>query len=351
MLKSDTDSDNPLIPMTRLDLAELPEKERFAVWKESISVLFDVNLEDKSHLQTFTSQLTTCHFGSVLFANSVSKAQQFQRSRRRTAQDGIDHILVQLYRQGRNAGICGKTSLNARPGDLILLDMGQTVDTQTDDYDNLTLVIPRQILSPFCKHPERLHGQVLSGDSLSGSVLRNHIETLWNNIDKVTAHEVQGITTGLVGLISAYFSGIPVPEELPEIQAARLEIIQNYIDTHLSSPDLTPHNLAARFYVSRARLYRLFAPLGGLASYIREQRLQRALVSLSHPANRNRYISEIAASVGFFDEAHFSRLFRRTFGISPTDARRCTLMERPITTLHGVHLDRSYEGWVRNLGY
>jgi hypothetical protein len=50
---------NDAIPTTRFDLQDLPEQDRFAVWKESISVVFDVSLEDRDTEKSFTSRLTT----------------------------------------------------------------------------------------------------------------------------------------------------------------------------------------------------------------------------------------------------------------------------------------------------
>ncbi|MGI9212935.1 MAG: helix-turn-helix domain-containing protein [Methylococcaceae bacterium] len=338
-------------PITsQFDLNDLPRHERFAVWKESISVLFEVSLNDKEAAGEFTSQLTTCHMASILFANSSSKAQQFQRTRQKIARDGLDHVLVQVYRKGCNVGVCGKTNLNVRPGDLMFLDLGQTVDTRTDDYDNLTLVIPRQTLEPYCPDPGFLHGQVLSGQSVSGHLLRTHIEYLWNNLPTVTMQEVPAIVTGLATLVSVYFGALPAPEHLPEIQSNKLEAIKDYISNHLANPDLTPDKLAARFFMSRASLYRLFTREGGLAAYIRQERLDRALRLLGHPAHKHRYISDIAASVGFYDDAHFSRLFHRTFGITPSDARQTFLMDESLAIMgESGSLDRSYEKWLKYL--
>ncbi len=339
------------IATSRFDLADLPTCERFAVWKDSIAVLFDVSLETPEAESDFTSRLTTCQIGSILLANSVSKAQHFRRTRQRICRDDMDHLLVQVYRKGRNRGRCGKVSLDVRPGDLMFLDLGQTLETHTDDYDNLTLVLPRQVVESCCPDPARLHGQIIRGDSVSGQLLRSHIEHVWHNLARVTEPEVAGMVTGLSTLVSAYFGALPDLDTLPDIQSARLDIIKDYIASHLASPDLTPDKLASRFYMSRATLYRLFAPCGGLAAYVREQRLEKAMVLLGHPACRQRYIADIAASVGFHDEAHFCRLFRSTFGMTPGEARSACLMdETPFRSrLSASSPDRSWEQWLRGL--
>ncbi len=336
------------IPITYFDLQDLPEKERFSVWKESISVLFDVTLEARDNEQNFSSQLITCHLGDFLLSNSVSQGQCFRRSRKRVAQDGLDHLLVQIYRKGNNVGICGKTQLDAQPGDVFILDLGQALETRTEDYDNLTLVIPRAILAQYIKFPERLHGKKLAGESVLGQLLREHIETLWHRIGQVSAQESSAIASGLTGLVATYFGGLELPYDCPDIQAVTLETIRQYISQHVADTRLTPQFLASRFGLSRASLYRLFEPLGGPAYYIRQERLQRSLELLTQASSYS--IAAIAASVGFCDEAHFSRLFRAAFGMTPGEMRRNALFAKTEYFSDILAIDRRYENWLKTLG-
>lgn len=99
------------------------------------------------------------------------------------------------------------------------------------------------------------------------------------------------------------------------------ERLKAYIDANATSPDLTPQALCARFGISRANLYRLFAPVGGVAGYVRDRRLRRAETLLRDPANQRRTIADIAYDCGFASEAHFSRTFRQTFGAMPREVR------------------------------
>ena len=110
--------------------------------------------------------------------------------------------------------------------------------------------------------------------------------------------------------------------------------------------------LCGLFRISRTQLYRLFEPLGGVARYIQEQRLVRACAELSNPAHDHRRIYEIAFAWGFSSEAHFSRLFRHTFGQSPSEVRarvRATLSSAGRPTPAGSASGSSYAEWVRQL--
>jgi AraC-like DNA-binding protein len=68
-------------------------------------------------------------------------------------------------------------------------------------------------------------------------------------------------------------------------------------------------------------LYRIFEPLGGVSTYIRQQRLLKTRDALADSSDR-RSISRIAEEWGFVDPSAYSRAFRHEFGISPSEARQ-----------------------------
>jgi hypothetical protein len=53
------------VPATHLNLADLPEAERFAVWKESISVIFGAAPAPDAAERAFTSRLATRHLTAI----------------------------------------------------------------------------------------------------------------------------------------------------------------------------------------------------------------------------------------------------------------------------------------------
>lgn len=107
-----------------------------------------------------------------------------------------------------------------------------------------------------------------------------------------------------------------------ELAPARRILAERFIEAHLGDPHLDPDAVAAALHVSRRTLYQAFAADGpGVAATIREHRLRRADALLRDPHQRHRPISEIAAEVGLPDGAHFSRLFRATYGLTPREVR------------------------------
>lgn len=97
---------------------------------------------------------------------------------------------------------------------------------------------------------------------------------------------------------------------------------QQYIAGHISNPALSTAEIAAGIGCSRTTLYRAFAELGiAVSDYIREQRLQRFL-KLLQQSPPHQTIAALALQCGFADVTNFNKIFRRRFGMSPTEARR-----------------------------
>jgi AraC family transcriptional regulator of arabinose operon len=101
--------------------------------------------------------------------------------------------------------------------------------------------------------------------------------------------------------------------------------VQRVLD--LLSHDLTLEHpveaLAAAVFLSPSRLAHLFKAETGetLTDAQRQLRLRQAARLLRHSG---RSVQEIAAEVGFHCPFHFSRRFRRAFGVGPREYRRQT---------------------------
>jgi AraC-like DNA-binding protein len=100
-------------------------------------------------------------------------------------------------------------------------------------------------------------------------------------------------------------------------QAARLLISRDCCDA-----GLTAERVAAELGCSRAALYRAFAAHGeGVAELIWAERLARAWRLLTSPSHRQMPVADIAFRGGFSDPAAFSRMFKRRYGMTPSNAR------------------------------
>jgi AraC-like DNA-binding protein len=107
-----------------------------------------------------------------------------------------------------------------------------------------------------------------------------------------------------------------------------LSAIRRYINEHLTDSSLSAEEIGRHFALSRASLYRLFEPMGGIADYIRRKRMHRAFFDVISPGLADKRISEIARRWQFASESSFARAFKATYGIPPSAARETSILAK-----------------------
>ena len=91
-------------------------------------------------------------------------------------------------------------------------------------------------------------------------------------------------------------------------------------NAELGNPDLNIDSLAAKLGIGRSQFYRKIKALTNYSpvELLRKMRLAKAREMLTAT---ERSISEIAYEVGFSAPAYFTRVFRETYGESPSEMR------------------------------
>ncbi|HEY1076049.1 MAG TPA: AraC family transcriptional regulator, partial [Fontimonas sp.] len=102
----------------------------------------------------------------------------------------------------------------------------------------------------------------------------------------------------------------------------RLNDVLRYIETHLSDPKLSIATVAAGCGIS-PRYLSLLLKLHGtpFSTLVWDKRLKTAGQWLKSSKAGEASVSEIAYRVGFKSAAHFSRMFKREFNLSPRQYR------------------------------
>lgn len=122
---------------------------------------------------------------------------------------------------------------------------------------------------------------------------------------------------------AAYHDATTHDESAHSINELRWGQILNFLDIYVFDPDASSAAACARSIgISERYLHRLFA-LRGLrySRLLLERRLVAARSMLSCTGYRKLTIGLIAYQCGFKDPAHFSRVFRTFFGLSPQQFR------------------------------
>lgn len=312
----------------RADLMEA--NANVAAWREAVATLFDVDELAADEPGPFRADISSYAMGPVLIGLSRASGQRFRRTAETIARSGVDHIILQLYLRGGFDGIASDRPIRVRAGDICLFDLAQTLETKATAFENVTLVVPRPMFGTHLLRVDDLHGLVLPGSSVVARLLAGHLTALFEFAPRMSLDECQSVVEGTVSLLAACLRN-ELERSDPDADRAvtagpSLMRIRQYIEAGLASEELSAGSIAAHFGLSRASLYRLFAPVGGIADYIRSRRLHRAFFDLAGSDARTLRISEVARRWQLGTDAHFTRSFKAAYGITPRAAREAALL-------------------------
>jgi len=93
------------------------------------------------------------------------------------------------------------------------------------------------------------------------------------------------------------------------------ERVEEYIEENFDK-GLTIENVARRFAVSRSQLYRVFMEKVEMSpkEYLLQLKFNKACLLLEQS---DYLVSEVGSAAGFPDASHFSKMFKKRFGVSP----------------------------------
>ena len=180
----------------------------------------------------------------------------------------------------------------------------------------ISLWFPRARLQPALNNDEAIHGLVLKGDRPAGAIIGSSLAAFAAHAAEMTLAEMDIFGGAVIALIARAI--VPELRAVDKVVAAvpmTLNAIRHFIDQNLLSKDLEVDLIAANFGLSRASLYRLFAPIGGVAVYIRKQRLERAFQEIASAEYSNRRIAGDSAAL-------WLREYQRLHAPVPEDLRR-----------------------------
>lgn len=99
---------------------------------------------------------------------------------------------------------------------------------------------------------------------------------------------------------------------------ALMDRIMKSVNANMSNPDFDVEMLTQDVGISRAQLHRKMKEITGIptSEFIRNLRLEQAARLIRE---KKVNITQVAYSVGFNNQTHFSTVFKKHFGMTPTE--------------------------------
>jgi AraC-like DNA-binding protein len=265
---------------------------------------------------------TVWNLGEMVVTLNDFPARRVTRTRLLARADNLDHYYVHLPLADAGMRIAADDLDDERhvpAGMPVMMDLSRPFDTLQGGGRSMQAFMPRETLEELLPSPRDIHATPLQG--AAASILADLLQSLTRRLPSMPKAEAADVAKSTMHLVAASLTptSFALERAKPAIEAALLRQACRYIDLHLNEEDFSAGQLSTTFRISRATLYRLFEPYGGVAHYVRERRLVRAHAAICEREGR-RPINLVAEEHGFKSAAQFSRAFRDHFGYPPSHA-------------------------------
>jgi AraC family transcriptional regulator, positive regulator of tynA and feaB len=209
------------------------------------------------------------------------------------------------------------------PGDSTLIDSASPWSSGClGDCVRLYLCVPRWSIEDRLQVAAIPMAHRISGATALGASLFHMSKSLYRDADALGQKESAATLEAYFDILSGCL-GLPRTDTAPASNGSHiLSRIEAFIEGHLAEPALGPAEVAAAAGISVRHAHRLFSRKGcTIGDWVRQRRLEQCRSDLADPGLRERSITDIAFYWGFSESAHFSRSFKRQFGVCPRTFR------------------------------
>lgn len=309
----------------------LPPRDRFECWCEMASDGLLCTELSSDHASDFRASARILEAADVHVSTLRFPSLRSRRLERHISRSDPESYQLALTMSGRyRLAHAGRETMLAR-GDFVLYDSSRPFDALamscgTDPCALAIIQFPRASLPAAANRADDLLGVALATQSPIGRLVSGCVSELAGALDRYEWTVASPLATGAVDLFAAMcIHGFDAHAQLPAETRRQVLVAQigDFIDRHLADPGLSPGVVAAAHHISVRYLHKLFSSNElTVAERIRHRRLEHCHQDLADPRLRSRPIHAVAARWGLPDRAHFSRLFRATYGLSPSEYRR-----------------------------
>lgn len=302
-------------PELHFRTAGLSDADALAHWREVMAPLF--RIEQPRYTRTIPrGNLSVFVVGEIIVNRCTFNAQHLSRDPHLIATTP-DHLVLQYYRSGGFRGVIAGQPVCIVRGQVAVADLGQEIDSYAARSDTIGLSVPRSLLNAI--DPTALRRQL---DTPRNRLLGGYMANLPKRVARACAADAAVLTAEIVTLLERVFAPGPLNYAAPvAANETLLDRALALVEAHLGNTDLSPSFAAGRLGISRATLFRLFAPMGGIMRYVQERRLLALRDTLDDPLD-TRSLAQLGSAHGFKSPAVLSRTFRARFAASPREWRR-----------------------------
>ncbi|MFI1332944.1 helix-turn-helix domain-containing protein [Streptomyces sp. NPDC020845] len=305
-----------------LTTRSVPPRESLDFWHDAVLATL-VGMDIATEGGTYDAAMRIDQLGDLQITTVECDPGRVHRAPRFIARgDGRD-VFVALQSAGRAQIEQDGRTAALRAGDIGFCETIRPFRTTFPERFRLKVfAIPRSLLQRSEADLQRLTARVLRPNGGLPALLAPLLERLADTSETYATPVAERLAEDVIGLVAATAAEQvgEDPAELPGADRVLLHRIKTFVRWHLSDAGLTPQVIARAHGISVRYLHRLFeAEDSTLCQWIRELRLDECRRELAAQAPGSVSVAQVARHWGFTSSTRFSKAFRGSFGMSPTD--------------------------------
>ena len=301
----------------------VPAAQRLTYWREGVMRRM-VPLRVEGTANPFRGRMRRIVGDGLELIEFASDDVVAVRSPERCRIDGCDDVTIDLMRRSSRTSMEHGGTQRVTAGDLYLVDYAKPSEVRRGAHCTVGLTMSRRLVRDVLGPDIALRAGMKFPANGLAQVLRHHLRATFDEAGTMSVAERVAAAAAAkdvaLALLQASHKGEADAERFAHgFHRAALDLIER----GCSDPDLSPERIAFALGCSRASLYRAFARHGeSVSAAIWQARLERARKILRAPEGIGLLVSEIAVLSGFREMPTFARMFRRRYGMTPSDARQ-----------------------------
>ncbi|MBT8155767.1 helix-turn-helix domain-containing protein [Epibacterium ulvae] len=300
----------------------------FDSWHQSTCRDFSTTECESINNPEFRGSVHSWKSGSIglgdITANSRDSDMPLIRRASDIRRDPRDHIMICTVKHGNIDLTQAERSVRIKPGDVVLYDQSKPFGMNfVGNVRGLVAAFPRSHVTSRLSRVEKLTARKVPVNSQAGKFTRLILDQLQpddGSLDNTLSKNVEASALDLIfGSIDHVFSSEDFSEKAHKEK--QLYDIQRFMKKNLADADLNIDLICANHGISARSLNRLFSAEGTTPMrWLWQARLEGAHRDILK--NQHASITNIAFDFGFSDPSHFSKAFKRSFGVAPSSLQK-----------------------------
>lgn len=305
---------------------QVQHADSFFAWKKLVSNTFVPLEAEPLKPGPFKGILSGRQLHDVGIMRLEADAQTVSRSPELISRGGIGHYKLSLQLSGHGLLLQDGREAVLHPGDVAIYDTQRPYSlTFEEGFETLVLMFPQHLLGLSSDDVSELTAVRMGKGNRLAEAVAPFVASIATQLPELKSPIGHRLALNIVDLLSTMLADeiYSRPDQNTDNHARMLRRIQHHIEANLADPTLGPDAIAKAHHIATRTLQKIFSSHGlTVAGWIRERRMEQSRRDLADPLCEHVSVGEIGARWGLSDGAHFSRMFRTAYGLSPVQYRR-----------------------------